>query len=288
MNPSPNIQRFVVIGNPIAHSKSPMIHQDFARQTNMALQYQRLLAPLDGFQNTVAALKAAGVAGANVTVPFKLQALELAEHASPAAQFAQAANTLIFTPQGVRADNTDGGGLCRDLNRLLQAQGLSLADCDLLMLGSGGAASGCVSALHAAGLGQLTILNRTPAKAVELAARAEALGLPCQGGGFDMKPLTTHRPRVVVNATSASLQGGVPAIHPAWYQGAVLAYDMMYGQELTAFLADVHTRWPQLAISDGLGMLVFQAELAFEIWTGVRPDGAATLSRLRAALNKPR
>lgn len=278
--------RLVVLGNPIAHSKSPAIHRDFARQLGLPVQYERVLAPLDGFAMTVQALQAAGVAGANVTVPFKQAAFELASHCSPGARFAQAANTLVFSPEGIKADNTDGGGLCRDLNRQLQAQGMSLADCEVLLLGAGGAASGCMAALKDHGVKALTILNRTPHKAEALAVRASSIGLPATGAGFEAKATASGLPRVVVNASSASLAGEVPAVDTAWYQHAVLAYDMMYGAAPTAFLQQVARVNPALPVSDGLGMLVFQAALAFEIWTGQVPDAQATLARMRQDLGQ--
>lgn len=282
-------RRFVVIGNPIAHSKSPRIHRDFAQQLGLQIQYEKLLAPLDGFSNTVQALQAAGVSGANVTVPFKHQAFALADERSSAAQFAQAANTLVFRPQGVFADNTDGGGLCRDLNRLLAQQGLTLNQTQVLMLGAGGAASGCIAAFKQHGVQHLTILNRTEAKAQGLAQRAHAFGLPSQAGGLQAQP-NSHTPAVpvvIVNASASSLNAEVPALHPAWYERAVLVYDMMYAAKDTPFVAHAKFRNnPNLQTSDGLGMLVFQAELAFEIWTGQTPDGLSTLQRLRTELSQ--
>ncbi|HEY1057950.1 MAG TPA: shikimate dehydrogenase [Limnobacter sp.] len=278
--------RLVVLGNPIAHSKSPAIHRDFASQLGLPVQYERVLAPLDGFVGTVRALQAAGVAGANVTVPFKQAAFELASQFSEGARFAEAANTLVFSSEGIRADNTDGGGLCRDLNRQLQAQQLSLADCEVVLLGAGGAASGCMAAFKNHGVQALTILNRTVHKAEALAQRASSIGLPSAGAGFDAKAPSTSLPRVVVNASSASLAGEAPAVDPAWYNNAVLAYDMMYGAEPTAFVRKVASMNPALPTSDGLGMLVFQAALAFEIWTGRAPDGLATLARMRQGLGQ--
>lgn len=281
--------RFVVLGNPVAHSKSPVIHRDFAAQLGLHIQYEKLLAPLEGFEQTVRALQASGVKGVNVTVPFKQQAFALATTPSPAARFAQAANTLTFKAEGIEADNTDGGGLCRDLNRLLQAHGLSLSNCDVLLLGAGGAASACIAAFKAQGVQHLTILNRTASKAVELAQRACDHGLPAIGGGLDAKPLTPggSNPLVLVNASASSLKGDVPAIAPEWYDNAVLAYDMMYAAHDTPFVQFVKSlAKPRLMTSDGLGMLVFQAELAFEIWTGQRPDGLQTLQRMRASLGQ--
>ena len=288
--PTRHVERYVVVGNPIAHSMSPAIHTDFAAQLGLPLQYERVLAPLNGFRQTVAALKAAGVKGANVTVPFKLEAYsmanELGNQLSPSAQFAQAVNTLKFQTDGsMLADNTDGGGLCRDLARQLNTLGLRLELCQVLMVGAGGAASGCVAAFHEANIQHLTVLNRTVAKARALAERAEAIDLPAAGGGLDAPP--SHfdipgAPVIVVNASSSSLKGEVPAIHPAWYERAVLVYDMMYAAEPTPFMQSVVRT--DLPCSDGLGMLVFQAQLAFEVWTGQSPNALETLTKVRQAL----
>lgn len=284
--PSCNQDRYVVIGNPIAHSMSPAIHTDFAAQLGLPLQYQRVLAPLNGFTQTVAALQAAGVKGANVTVPFKLEAFALATECSPAAQFAQAANTLKFNADGtVLADNTDGGGLCRDLARQLKTLGLRMDQCQVLMIGSGGAASGCVAAFQDSGIQHLTVLNRTVGKARELAERAEAIDLPAAGGGLDTPP--SHfdipgAPVIIVNASSSSLKGDVPALHLDWYERAVLVYDMMYAAEPTPFMQSINN--PELPCSDGLGMLVFQAQLAFELWTGQTPNALKTLTKVRQML----
>lgn len=281
-----SVERYVVIGNPIAHSMSPAIHADFAAQLGLPLQYERMLAPLDGFAQTVAALKAAGVKGANVTVPFKLEACLLADALSPAAEFAQAANTLKFLSDGtVLADNTDGGGLCRDLDRQLRTLGLRLNQCQVLMIGAGGAASGCVAAFQHAGVQHLTVLNRTATKARALAERAEAIDLPAAGGGLDTPPShfdVPGAPVIVVNASSSSLKGDVPAIHPDWFERAVLVYDMMYAAQPTPFMRSV--RKVETPCSDGLGMLVFQAQLAFEVWTGQSPNALETLIKVRQML----
>ncbi|MDX1669460.1 MAG: shikimate dehydrogenase, partial [Limnobacter sp.] len=152
--------RFVVIGNPIKHSLSPAIHADFARQTGASIQYRRWLSPLNGFERTVSALQAAGVVGANVTVPFKHEAAQLATEPSPEVQFSGAANTLKFkVGGGFQAFNTDGEGLCQDLSRLLAEQGLALSGVHVLMLGAGGAAKGCISAFKSHGVAHLTVLN---------------------------------------------------------------------------------------------------------------------------------
>ncbi len=267
---------------------SPFIHQHFAQQLGLPIQYERLLAPLNGFAGTVAALKAAGVQGANVTVPFKFEAFGLATGHSDSATFAQAANTLKILPDGqIFADNTDGGGLCRDLDRQLKAMNLSLASCQVLMIGAGGAASGCVAAFQAHGVQHLTVLNRTSAKARALADKAEAIDLPAAGGALDSPPSqfdVPGAPVVIVNASSSSLGGQVPSIHPDWYSRAVLAYDMMYGVEPTVFMNQAQAMTSGLRCSDGLGMLIFQAQLAFEVWTGQSPDALATLQAVRQHL----
>ena len=276
------LDRYVVIGNPIAHSLSPVIHRHFAVQLGLPVQYERVLAPLNGFEQTVAALKAAGVKGANVTVPFKQNAFAMADQLSPAAQFAQAANTLKFLPNGtVQADNTDGGGLCRDLSRQLQGLGMQLEQCQVLMIGAGGAASGCVAAFKAAGIQHLTVLNRTVSKACELVERAKAIGLPAASGALDAPLSQFEIPRVpviIVNASSTSLQGEAPLLRTDWYAHAVLAYDMMYAPQPTTFMRLVQSTG--LPCSDGLGMLVFQASLAFEIWTGQSPNALETLGKV--------
>ncbi|HEX4857185.1 MAG TPA: shikimate dehydrogenase [Limnobacter sp.] len=286
ITPTSSISRYVVLGNPIAHSMSPAIHADFAAQLEIPLQYRRLLAPLNGFEQTVKALQSAGVKGANVTIPFKLQAFSLADELSPAAEFAAAANTLSFLPDGrIKADNTDGGGLCRDLARQLHTLGLDLPLCQVVMIGAGGAASGCISAFQQAGIQHLTILNRTSAKAVELAQRAEAIELPAGGGSLDTPPSHFDLPAapvILVNASSSSLKGEVPQFHPDWLERTVLVYDMMYSAGATPFIQAVEHAG--LACSDGLGMLVFQAQLAFEGWTGQSPDALQTLVKVRQKL----
>ncbi|HEX5484562.1 MAG TPA: shikimate dehydrogenase [Limnobacter sp.] len=279
--------RYAVIGNPIAHSRSPWIHSHFAKQLGLDLDYGRQLAPLDDFVGTVRAMQEAGYKGANVTVPFKQQAFELGDVHSDAVAFAKAANTLKFLPDGqIQTDNTDGMGLCRDLSDRLATKSLSLAEVQVVMVGAGGAASGCVSAFKQAGVKHLSILNRTAGKAVELAQRATSIGLPAWGGGLvDFPGDFENIPVVLVNASSSSLKGEVPILDERWYSGTVMAYDMMYAAQPTAFMRDIGPRLSSDALlSDGLGMLVHQAALSFEWWTGERPDAVLTLNALRTIL----
>jgi len=267
--------RYCVIGNPIAHSKSPQIHAAFAAQTGHDLVYERCLAPLDAFDATVRGLIAQGYCGANVTVPFKLEAAALATRLAPRARAAGAVNTLVFADGEIVGDNTDGAGLVADIVR---NAGVSLADKRILLLGAGGAARGALLPLLEQGPRQIVIANRTLATAERLAA-----GFPAHGaqlavcgfdgveGGFD----------VVVNATSASLAADLPPVPATVFGPGALALDMMYGERPTVFM-DFAVRHGARA-RDGLGMLVEQAAEAFLLWRGVRPDTAALLASLRQA-----
>ena len=276
------MDQYVVFGNPIGHSKSPLIHRLFAEQTGQDLEYATLLAPLDEFSDCARGFFKQGNGG-NVTVPFKEEAYRLVDSLTPRARRAGAVNTLTkLADDSLLGDNTDGGGLCRDLARQLNVLGLRMDQCQVLMIGAGGAASGCVAAFQEAGIQHLSVLNRTAIKARELAQRAEALDLPAAGGSLDTPP--SHfdipgAPVIVVNASSSSLNGDVPTIHPDWFERAVLVYDMMYSADPTPFLRSIKN--PELPCSDGLGMLVFQAQLAFEVWTGQSPNALDTLTKVR-------
>lgn len=260
--------RYAVFGNPIAHSKSPRIHAEFARQTGQSLTYEAIEAPLDGFAAAVSAFRAAGGRGCNVTVPFKEQAYALAALRTERAEAAGAVNTLKFDNSAMLGDNTDGAGLVADLSGNL---GLDLAGLRILLLGAGGAARGVVLPLMERKPAQLFIANRTADRARDLAGR-----FGCTGGGFD--ELAGRRYDLVVNATSASLAGDLPPLPADVFAPGALAYDMMYGRE-TPFLA--FARGHGVRTADGLGMLVEQAAEAFYLWRGVRPDTAPVLKLLR-------
>ncbi|MDP3413299.1 MAG: shikimate dehydrogenase [Polaromonas sp.] len=279
------MDHYCVLGNPVAHSKSPAIHARFAELTGEALDYSRQLAPLDGFAATLQDWIARGGRGCNVTVPFKFEAFQLAGTASERATLAQAANTLSFGDAGqIAADNTDGAGLVRDIQ--LNA-GVSLAGRDILLLGAGGAAAGVLGPLLMAGPRRLVVTNRTHVKALDLVARhakhpslhamlqkTELLALEQQGlqANFD----------VVINATASSLSGGAVPVDPRVLKPGALAYDMMYGAAAKAFSdwALAHGAVPR----DGLGMLVEQAAESFAVWRGVRPPSAQVLQEMREAL----
>ncbi len=270
---------YCVIGNPIAHSKSPEIHAAFARQLGHKIAYERCLAPLDGFAATVRALVAAGHKGANVTVPFKLEAAQLALTLTARAQAAGAANTLTFIEGDIVGDNTDGAGLVGDIVRNARVQ---LAGKRILLLGAGGAARGVVLPLLHEHPQQIVIANRTPAGADALAAQFAAQaehGQQLSSCAFD----AIEGPfDIVINGTSASLAAAMPPVPAKAFCTETLALDMMYAKQPSLFMqfAAAQGATPR----DGLGMLVEQAAEAFHVWRGVRPATEAILEQMRAAL----
>jgi shikimate dehydrogenase len=271
--------RYCVIGNPIAHSKSPDIHARFAAATGQELVYERCLAPLDAFAKTVHELVAQGYKGANVTVPFKLDAAALADELTARAEAAGAVNTLVFADGRIRGDNTDGAGL---INDILNNAGVALHGKRVLLLGAGGAARGAVLPLLDAGPSLLMIANRTRATAEALVTRFAPQAQPGQQVACCPFDGITGPYDVVINATSASLSDDLPPIPPATFAAGTLAYDMMYGARPTRFMefAAAHGATTR----DGLGMLVEQAAEAFSIWRGVRPQTGEVLAALRAQL----
>jgi shikimate dehydrogenase len=267
--------RYAVIGNPVAHSKSPDIHARFAAQTSQDLTYERLLAPLEGFADTVRTFVEHGGKGANVTVPFKLEAHALATALTPRAQAAGAVNTLKFDGVAILGDNTDGIGLVTDVTR---NAGVPVRNARVLLLGAGGAARGVLLPLLHEQPAELVIANRTMSKAAELAARfavvgnVRALDFAAVQGSFN----------IIINATSASLASDVPPVPPAVFGPGVLAYDMMYAKAPTVFMRFAAQHGA--AVRDGLGMLVEQAAESFYVWRGVRPDTGPVFAELRARL----
>lgn len=270
----PGLDRYAVLGNPIAHSRSPSIHARFAAQTGQPISYEKLLVPLGGFAAAVASFVAAGGRGANVTVPFKIDACALADYLSTRAAAAGAVNTLRFENGRVFGDNTDGIGLVTDLT---VNAGVALQGKRILLVGAGGAAQGVILPLLDQQPAQLVIANRTESKARQVAARftsdvLDVCPLEVLDGPFD----------VVINATAASLGNAVPAIPVSVFSSHTLAYDMMYGPEPTAFMR--FAAGHGAAVRDGLGMLVEQAAEAFLVWRGVRPATAEVLAALRSTI----
>lgn len=270
---------YAVVGNPIAHSRSPLIHAEFARQTRQDLRYEALLAPLDGFEPAVRAFRERGGKGLNVTVPFKLEACRLATQLSPRARLAEAVNTLKFDGQTILGDNTDGVGLIRDIQQNL---GCAIQGKRVLLMGAGGAAQGVLAPLLEAHPATLVIANRTPQKAVALAGhmrRQERFRSRLIGAG-PYPELKGKQFDIVINATSGSLSGEAPPLPRGVFAEGGLAYDMMYGAEPTPFLKVAHAEGAG-RVADGIGMLVEQAAESFFLWRGVRPDTAPVITMLR-------
>jgi shikimate dehydrogenase len=268
---------YAVVGNPISHSKSPRIHSLFAQQTGEQLEYTAIQAPLDDFAGVVTGFFSRGGQGLNVTVPFKEQAWKLADYRTVRAEKAGAANTLYMDADGhLMADNTDGTGLVTDL---VTNHRVGLAGARVLVLGAGGAVRGVLGPLLAEGPGSLTLANRTVSKAEGLLqlfadsagpATLEPCGFEAPDAPFD----------VIINGTSASLQGDLPPLNPAVIAADTVVYDMMYSLDATPF-----NQWAldqgATRVFDGLGMLVEQAAESFRVWRGMTPDTAPVIEALR-------
>lgn len=270
------MDRYLVFGHPVRHSKSPFIHTLFARQTQQELEYGLAEPAVDEFATTLLAFFAQGGKGCNVTVPFKEQAFALVDSLSPRAKRAGAVNTIKLTDDGVLlGDNTDGAGLVADL----KSHGVTLAGSRILLLGAGGAARGALAPLLAEHPTELVIANRTHAKAQQLAAEFHDLGgvtaltYEQLGGTFDL----------IINSTSASLQGELPPLSPALIHADIAIYDMMYGSMDTPFISWAKQYGARQAM-DGLGMLVEQAAEAFTVWRGIRPGTKQVLRELKRNL----
>jgi shikimate dehydrogenase len=268
------MDRYAVIGNPVAHSRSPEIHARFARAAGEDLVYERLLVEPGDFARAARGFFASGGKGANVTLPFKVDAFSFAHERTPRAAQAGAVNTLALRGAVVLGDNTDGAGLVRDLTANL---GLALSGKRILLLGAGGAARGVVAPLLGLRPAELVIANRTPSRAADL-ARAFAGAVPVRHAGFDAMGSGYD---LVVNATSSSTHGE-PLVLPAGvFAPGATAYDMAYGAAAGPFLDGARASGARA--SDGLGMLVEQAAESFLLWRGKMPDTAGVIAALRAA-----
>ena len=269
-----NVDLYAVIGNPVAHSSSPLIHAAFARQTGQGMRYEAILAPEDAFAANVESFAQRGGKGLNVTVPFKLEACKLADRLTERAEAAQAVNTLAFGYNFILGDNTDGAGLVRDISGNLQ---FPLRAARILLMGAGGAARGVLLPLLQHQPRMLMIVNRSRPRATELQERFSRYGavMSCdyadlQGQQFDL----------VINSTSASLKGELPpALPPGIFARGALAYDMMYGIGLTPFLQFAQEQGAARFVN-GLGMLVEQAAESFFVWRGIRPKTAPVIEML--------
>lgn len=270
---------YAVIGNPISHSKSPLIHAAFAKQTNQDMAYQAILAPLDGFESAIKNLIAQGYKGVNVTVPFKFEAFNLCDELTQRAKAAGAVNTLSFKVDKIYGDNTDGHGLVCDLtlNHLHALEGARI-----LVVGAGGAARGVMLPLIEAKPASILVANRNFDKAKSLVDHFSNIAT-CGISACDLMQLNQFSKSpfdVIINATSTGLTDTVLPIPHSIFAKNCLAYDMMYGRE-TPFMKQAKEQGALIA--DGLGMLVEQAAEAFYLWRGVRPQTAPVLALLRSA-----
>lgn len=270
--------RYALFGNPATHSKSPLIHGAYARATGQDLTYEVIEAPLDGFAAAVSAFRAAGGRGANVTMPFKLEAFALATDLSDRARLAGAVNALKFDGAGIHADNFDGLGLVTDIERNL---GFPVRGRRVLLLGSGGAARGALLPILGKQPAQLVIANRTVAKATALGEQFARYGNLVAGGYPELGDRAFD---LVINATSASMRGELPPVTHAAFDKGCLAYDLVYGRGLTPFLALARDSGAG-RLADGVGMLVEQAAEAFAWWRGVRPETRAMIDAISVPLN---
>jgi shikimate dehydrogenase len=265
-----DVDHYAVIGNPIAHSKSPQIHQAFAKQTAQKISYEAVLAPINAFEKIVKDLISQGFKGANVTVPFKFEAFNLCDELSERALAAGAVNTLTFNAGKIIGDNTDGVGLVNDIQSNL---GHALEGAQILLLGAGGAAQGALLPLLNAKPASIIIANRSQEKAQNMTAKFAHQKLSASSFEALSAPFD-----IIINATSTGLSGNALPISDAVFSKHTLAYDMMYGRE-TAFMAQAKQNGAQVA--DGLGMLIEQAAEAFYIWRGIRPQTASVIKMMQ-------
>lgn len=268
------MDHYAVMGNPIAHSRSPRIHALFAEQTGQSLVYEKILVPPEEFAKAVAAFRAAGGRGLNITVPFKQAAWDIAGRATARAERARAVNTLILGADELLGDNTDGVGLVRDLR---DNHGVTLAGRRVLVLGAGGAVRGVLPSLLDEAPTEVVIANRTVAKAEALVGGLADLG---HVGACGFAALADERFDVVINGTAAGLSGEIPPLPDTLFADGAACYDMVYADEPTAFVRWAREHGATVAL-DGLGMLVEQAAESFFLWRGVRPETAPVVRALR-------
>ena len=274
--------RYAVIGNPISHTKSPLIHGLFAQEARQDMEYTAIEGPIEpdtAFADVVRMFAAGGGKGMNVTAPFKLKAFAMADERSERAALAGAVNALKFEGGRILADNFDGIGLLRDIEINL---GLPMSGKRVLMLGAGGAARGALLPFLEARPAELVIANRNVAKAQALAAQVAGRGAVVACGYADLEAM--GRFDLVVNATSASLTGDLPPVPPSIFRPEGMAYELAYGKRLTPFLRLARNAGVR-NIADGVGMLVEQAAEAFLWWRGVRPDTRPVIDRMTVPLD---
>ena len=270
------MDRYVVMGNPVSHSLSPAIHAAFARATGEAVEYDRLMIPEGRFMLFAQRFFDEGGRGANVTLPFKVNAFHWAGARTRRAELAEAANFLVARDGLIEADNTDGAGLINDLSNNF---GVHLEGLRILVLGAGGATRGILGPLLNARPAHIVVANRTASRAVELATRFREHG-SIEGAGLEAVPRAPYD--LVLNATSTSTKREMLTLPPHALPEGAFAYDLAYGEGARAFVE--RAKAAGLRAADGLGMLVEQAAESFELWRGKRPATAPVLAELRARM----
>ncbi len=274
-------KHFAVFGQPVAHSLSPRIHRHFGAACGIDLDYEAIAVAPEHFPARLAAFHASGASGASITLPHKEHAARLCRELSPQARLSGAVNTVIRDREGWVGDNTDGLGLCRDLQVNLH---LPLAGRRVLLLGAGGAARGIVPALFDEGVAELVVANRSPERALALAYDLDACG-PIDACALEALD-GAGRFSLLINATSAARSGARLQLPDSLIAPDAMAYDLSYGAAAAPFLQWANTAGIERR-ADGLGMLVEQAAEAFQRWHGVRPEAAALLAQLRADQSEP-
>jgi shikimate dehydrogenase len=269
------VDKYGVVGNPIAHSRSPEIHERFARQTRQKISYERIEVPLDGFEEKALALRDAGYRGLNVTVPFKLDAAKLSDDLMPRARLAGAVNTLKFDGDTIIGDNTDGIGFVRDVRDRLK---FDFSECSVLVLGAGGAVRGVIGSLLDASPRWIAVANRTHQRAEEL---AEEFGVEA----IHLDEIPAEHFDLIINGTTTGLKHEAPPIDPETFNDCTLAYDLVYAADPTPFMELARSGGAK-TVCDGLGMLIEQAAESFLLWRGVRPDTAPVYRELRELLSQ--
>jgi len=270
------MNKYAVIGNPIHHSLSPTIHAQFAKQVGLSISYEKILAPLDGFTVTVKNFVSAGALGFNITVPFKVEAYDLVDECTSNANIARSVNTIKVESGALYGENTDGIGLVNDLCNNLQQ---SIKGKDILILGAGGTTQGILLPLLECQPERILVANRTKVRSLKLASNYSKYGKVC---GFGLDQIKAKPVDIIINATSASLDGKMPEI-PSGIAAGALCYDLMYGRQ-TPFM-----QWARensaLEVTDGLGMLVEQAASAFAFWHGITPETKQVIKSLRETID---
>lgn len=272
----PKKRLYAVFGNPISHSKSPLVHRLFAKQFGINLEYRAVQIDVGGFEQAVSAFQAGGGRGINVTIPFKFNAYRLVDRLSERAGTAGAVNTIIFD-EVMSGDNTDGIGLVTDIETNC---GVKIEGRNILIVGAGGATRGILGPMLDRNPLATTVANRTKDKAMQLAVEFSRFG-EISGCGLDEVSGRSHD--IVINATSTELTGALPAVSPRIFENAELAYDLMYGAERTLFMKWGRGNGARM-ISDGLGMLVEQAAESFLIWHGQKPETGSVIETVRQKL----